>query len=149
MLIFLDFDGVLHAIGPKAFDSNKTYFSKLPIFENWLREHKDVNVVISSSWRDTMDLNKLRSFFSADIRHRVIDKCPLVAYEPKPEFWRHAEIMAWIEGSGYKGPWLAIDDAVHEFPDKFAQLVICKPHIGIDEKVIKVLTEKVESCLKM
>ena len=96
-----------------------------------------------------MDLNKLRSFFSADIRHRVIDKCPLVAYEPKPEFWRHAEIMAWIEGSGYKGPWLAIDDAVHEFPDKFAQLVICKPHIGIDEKVIKVLTEKVESCLKM
>ena len=149
MIIFLDFDGVLHAVGPKALNSDKTYFSKLPIFENWLREHKDFNVVISSSWRDTMDLSKLRSYFSDDIRHRVIDKCPLVAHDPKPEFWRHAEIMAWIEVNGYGGSWLAIDDADKEFPAQFGQLVLCKPHIGIDDKVIKVLTEKVESCLNM
>ena len=34
MIIFLDFDGLLHAIGPKALDNIKAYFSKLPIFEN-------------------------------------------------------------------------------------------------------------------
>jgi hypothetical protein len=47
MILFLDFDGVLHAAGntPGGLDN----FKKLPLLEAWLREHDHVNVVISSS----------------------------------------------------------------------------------------------------
>jgi len=95
-----------------------------------------------------MDLEDLQHIFSADLHHRIIDKCPLVPWEPEPEFWRHAEIMAWITQEKYTGPWLALDDAVSEFPPDFEQLVICEREIGINEAVINELTTRVESCLK-
>lgn len=139
MILFLDFDGVLHPIYNRP---TGTDFSKLPLLEDWLRNYPHVNVVISSSWREVMDLEDLQHIFSRDIRHRVIDKCPIIPSDQATEHWRHAEIMAWIENAKYAGPWLALDDAVDAFQEDCYQLVICESEIGIDDSVIQELTNR-------
>jgi len=142
MILFLDFDGVLHPVG-RYRDHD---FSRLPLLEVWLRENAHVEVVISSSWRDTLNIEQLREFFSHDLRSRIISKCPSVPSEPEPEFWRHAEIMAWVDANGYKGQWIALDDATYEFPSDFLQLVPCNLYVGIDASVISELTRKMREC---
>lgn len=146
MILFLDFDGVCHPVGKRTGD--ETTFANLPLLEDWLRTNTHVNVVISSSWREMMDLEVLQHIFSEDLHSRIIDKCPIALSEPEPEFWRHAEIMAWINLNQYAGNWLALDDTSYEFPPEFAQLVLCDREIGIDESIIKELTTRITSCLK-
>ena len=143
MILFLDFDGVLHPVGKRT--GGETNFANLLLLEEWLRANKHVNVVISSSWRAVMDLEVLQHIFSEDLRSRIIDACPEIAREPEPEFWRHAEIMAWINLNHYSGQWLALDDAGYEFPPEFPQLVVCDREIGIDESIIKELTTRMLS----
>lgn len=142
MILFLDFDGVLHPVG-----KHRDYdFSRLPLLETWLRENAHVDVVISSSWRDTLSIEQLREFFSSDLQSRIISKCPSVLSDPEPEFWRHAEIMAWIDVTGYAGQWLALDDTSYEFPNELLQLVLCDRDVGIDDSVISELTRKMRDC---
>lgn len=140
MILFLDFDGVLHPFIKDRFDGPK--FTKLALLEGWLRDHAEINVVISSSWRDTMSVEKLQSFFSEDIRPRIIDKCPQLPWEPEPDFWRHEEIMAWIKKTNYQGKWLAIDDSSHEFPPNFELLIVCNPEVALDQRVLEELTDR-------
>jgi hypothetical protein len=141
MILFLDFDGVLHPVGNRV--GGETDFSCLPLLEDWLRDHPKVNVVISSSWREEMDLETLLHIFSKDLHQRIIDKCPIVNANPHPpEFWRYEEIMAWIIENAYTGKWLALDDANYEFPPNFEQLIPCDRQIGIDEEILELLSEK-------
>ena len=46
MILFLDFDGVLH---PNSDDSE--HFSCAPLLWELLRRHPDVRVVLSTGWR--------------------------------------------------------------------------------------------------
>lgn len=141
MILFLDFDGVLHP----APNNNSTDFSALPLFETWLREHEQVKLVISSSWREIMSLDVLKAIFSADLHDRVIDKCPIIEFIGTEELWRHKEIMEWIRINEYTGHWLALDDRVSAFPKSLYQLIACQTKIGIDSKVLEELTKKVIS----
>lgn len=50
MILFLDFDGVMHPdLCPRS-----EWFERLPMFERWLRGHDQIEVVISSSWRNVV-----------------------------------------------------------------------------------------------
>ena len=140
MILFLDFDGVLHPIGNSIGDMN--YFNKLPLLEAWLRNNVEVNVVISSSWRAIMGLDDMRYLFSNDLSERVIGVCPDISAKPQPFYWRYEEIITWVNQHHYEGHWLALDDAVGEFPDDFEGLVICYSKVGITDAVISDLTEK-------
>lgn len=141
MILFLDFDGVLHP-SPQH---HSTMFCALPIFEDWLRNHEHIEVVISSSWRDVMKLDVLKSIFSADLQERIIDKCPTLPFDKleKIEHWRYLEIKEWIAINKYEGPWLALDDAVDAFPSRHPNLVVCKQSVGLTEFVLDRLSEKV------
>lgn len=140
MILFLDFDGVLHT----AFNASspKDDFKKLPLLEKWLRRHPEVNIVISSSWREVMSMASLKEIFSEDLRNRVIDTCSILPLSLELEFYRYEEIMSWIKLQKYDGIWLALDDATHEFPPNFEKLVVCQKHRGIDRSVIRELTIK-------
>lgn len=139
MIVFLDFDGVLHPIP----NNGSTDFSALPLFETWLREHEQVKLVISSSWREIMGMDVLKAIFSADLRDRIIDKCPTIEFVGHQEYWRYMEIMEWMEINQYKGAWLALDDMDTAFPKGLPQLVACQTKIGIDSKILTELTEKI------
>lgn len=110
--LFLDFDGVLHP----EFCHESRHFSCLPFFEQVLRATADIDVVVSSTWRQQYSLDELRSRFSMDVAHRVIGVTPeykdlvdvpdsLLGYE------REAECRAWLlTRDRAVFPWLAVDD---------------------------------------
>ncbi len=132
MILFLDFDGVLHPIANIGRDK----FMHVPRLESVLRDFPDVQVVISSMWRSD-GIDACRSHFSDDIAKRIIGGTPwtdTLAYAPDSEFIlgvvRHTEIMMWIEQNAYIGPWVALDDSWREFPDPCHQLIKCRPEIG-------------------
>lgn len=71
MILFLDFDGVLH-----PFHRPLGTFVLLSYFEDVLRDFPAVNIVISSTWREEYSLPQLQKFFSEDIARRIIDVTP-------------------------------------------------------------------------
>lgn len=139
MILFLDFDGVLHPIPTQ----DRNLLCHIPRLEGVLRDFPHVQVVISSLWRASHDLDGLRAYFSEDIRPRIIGVTPFTetpAWAKDSEFFfaqtRYNEILAWTEQVGHIGmAWLALDDSWREFPDPCAELVRCEVENGFDEKV--------------
>ncbi|WP_019467534.1 HAD domain-containing protein [Dyella japonica] len=126
--ILLDFDGVLH---PKD-GGPETYFVDLPAFEAVLREFPGVAVVIASSWRHTQTLDALRSYFSSDLRARIVDVTPDIpqAAGDTDRGTRHKEAMAWLERNAEPGmTWIAVDDMPHLY-DPSALVVVTRDGFG-------------------
>jgi len=129
MLLFLDFDGVLHPKGAGA-----PQFTQLPLFEAFLRkpEVKDVRIVISSTWRHAYELPKLRAFFSPDIGARILGGTPTLA-SYRTEYERGEEIEAWL-GKHPSAFWVALDDDEEGFAPRLRpRLVLCDGTRGLDE----------------
>ena len=139
MILFLDFDGVLHAASNHA--NSQEQFKRLPLLENWLRAHLDVDIVISSSWREDLEFEALVQLFSEDLRHRVIGKCPIILLTEDMNYYRFEEIKSWLKLEKYDGLWLALDDATHEFPPYFDKVVVCQKNIGIDDMYLLLGTD--------
>lgn len=133
MILFLDFDGVLHPIPCK----NADLLCHIPRLEKVLRDYPQVQIVISSLWRCEQPIEQLCGWFSEDIRPRVIGITPFISEcDERTGFilaqTRHAEILEWIEQNKYGGPWVALDDAWMQFPSPCLQLVGCHTEIGFD-----------------
>jgi hypothetical protein len=147
MILFLDFDGVLH---PETL-SDKNYFSNVDLFEKTIANQPELKIVISSTWRLKHDLAEMQNYFSKETASRIIDitpefskiiKCPddLVAYS------RHAEINEWLRiNSKPWEKWIAIDDRPYLFKPFIKNLVICDRLIGFDLKAQKTLLNKISS----
>lgn len=102
-VLMLDFDGVLHP----AQSGSLIYLGEL---EDWLRCYPQVDVVISSIWRDSHTLEQLRAYFSDDIQPRVIGTTPNLE-----DGNREDEILALVQQYGITC-WAALDDRAQEFP---------------------------------
>lgn len=127
MVIFLDFDGVLHS-SPAG---ERGHFFHLARVENIFREFPSLMVVISSSWREAYPSEVILGLFSEDIQDRILGMTP--NGDGKPPYSRYEEILSWISLNNYVGPWLAIDDAHAEFPDGCPHLLLCQSNSGFDE----------------
>lgn len=112
IVVFLDFDGVLHYFFPKedASDEDNAFFAFLPNFEDAIRLLKneiDFKIVISSSWREMKTLKDIKSNFSNDIAELIIDVTPVLNKDI--DFVREKEAMLWLQNSTTKN-WIAVDD---------------------------------------
>jgi hypothetical protein len=138
MLLFLDFDGVLH---PEPSFQSETLFCHLPKLESILRDFPNVDVVISSSWRDTRTLTELQALFSPDIRMRIVGVTPDWRNHPGlfdviGNYPRHIEIEAWRRDSGRLWEdWIAIDDRAYWFRPFLKNLVRCDPTTGLTGEI--------------
>ncbi|MBB4867156.1 hypothetical protein HNP46_006067 [Pseudomonas nitritireducens] len=112
MLLFLDFDGVVH----KRRDGPE--FCYVPRLAAVLRDFPAVEVVISSSWRDTLTLDEMRAKFPEDLRLRIIGATPRLNGS------RSTEIKTWVKSNRPGAAWLALDDELRRFTDK-RRLVLC------------------------
>lgn len=112
--VFLDFDGVLHHIFPLAqeTDDRNQLFAFLSDFENAIRAcTTPVNIVVSSTWRNTRDLDELRQFFSEDIAHLIVGKTPFFDSIRNQNGSRLKEVMAYLKDINQEGsPWVGVDD---------------------------------------
>lgn len=143
MILFLDFDGVLHPRAP-----GKALFSNLARLEAVLREFEFVEVVITSTWRENMSFEELQALFSPDIRPRVIGVTPVVEIEfpAGPHGTREEEIRLFLEQGKYQErSWLALDDEERLFQPGGANLVICPTQIGFDEEAEKRLRKRLQA----
>ncbi|MCV2361637.1 hypothetical protein LNV08_21950 [Paucibacter sp. TC2R-5] len=128
MLLFLDFDGVLHKYGCKPAD----LFTRLPLLEAWLQLHPGVDVVVSSTWRLTRSLDELRSHFSAGIRSRIVGVTPKLAGDSPERFSREAEVAMWLRQSALPWrPWAALEDQAWLYRPFNKRVVLCDPDTGL------------------
>ena len=122
LTLFLDIDGVLH---PLRREPGLLYRS-VPILEEALRAHPQIEVVISSDRRIHESLDELRKPFSLDIRSRIVDVNPFADDFTEHEermfpadllnHPRQLECLAWMEDHRPEGThWAAIDDTFDHF----------------------------------
>lgn len=133
MLLFLDFDGVLHPRAPAG-----RYFSNIPRLEAVLRDYQFLQVVVSSSWREVRDFEELQQYFSEDLQGRIVGVTPIHDFDPFTEFLgsRQREVEEYLEQAGGQAPlWLALDDEEGLYDPDCPNLIKCHSLIGLDEQV--------------
>ena len=128
-IIFLDFDGVLHPDGVGL-------FSQLSIFERFLTDMPEAEVVISSTWREDHTLDQLRGFFSPALQDRISGVTPSLedGYELGG---RQREIQSYLsseELSDRNCAWVALDDIAMFFEDACQKLVLTDSSKGFTEQ---------------
>ncbi|ASU38913.1 hypothetical protein hmeg3_11875 [Herbaspirillum sp. meg3] len=134
MILFLDFDGVLHPLSRA-----NGAFALVPHFEQVMRDYPDVDIVISSAWREDHSIEKLRLVFSEDFRHRIIDVTPVVALARKPHP-RETEILSWLRDTGREyEAWIAIDDSEWLFSPGCKNLILTDTDIGFNGQIEQLL----------
>jgi len=137
MILFLDFDGVLHPVSRET-----GTFVHLVYFETVIRDFPEVDIVVSSAWREDHSLKELQSFFSVDIKQRVIDVTP-VLHHLSHQYLRQAEILLWLREAGreYEG-WIAMDDSDWLFSPACRNLILVDTNIGFNSATEKNLRAK-------
>jgi hypothetical protein len=150
MILFLDFDGVLHPFVSRdeLSDAENRFFSYLPRLEAVLRDYPSVLIVVSSDWRLGKTLGNLQAWFSPDIKPRIIGKTPLVdAHEHTWKGRRHKEILTWLDANpAYGNEWVALDDVADHFQPN-APLILCDDKFGeVEEAALrKLFSEKLNA----
>ena len=140
MLLFLDFDGVLHSA--YAFRQEQM-FSQIPIFERFFRQPENAHIqfVISSTWRSGRDLAALRRPFSPDIAQRIIGKTP-EHVATSPIATREQEILCYLDDNLIPNePWLALDDARSYFNHHSQRVYFCTAGTGLTERDLPELSQ--------
>jgi hypothetical protein len=141
VLLFLDFDGVLHAFPAPAARADR--FCHLARLEAVLLEFPEIVVVISSTWRLDYPLDALLQLFSTDVRHRVIGVLPEMPIAGLADVAgsRHREIVDYLRGDS-NAVWIALDDDATLFPvETLQQVILCDD--GFRDKQANLLRDKV------
>lgn len=142
MILFLDFDGVLH---PEPCYNEADYFCCLPRLARVLADYPGVSIVISSTWR-TRSLEQLRAFFPEWLRPRIIGSTPhhrdFANDVDIGRYPREAECREWLRAKQPYSEWIALDDRAYWFSPFNKNLLLCDPEIGFDEDAERRLREK-------
>jgi hypothetical protein len=137
MILFLDFDGVLH---PDPCTQEGRLFENAPRLARVLDGFPAVGVVLSTSWRTVRTEPELLERLPESLRPRVLGATPRRSdFTPPTEllpYRRHAECMRWLEEHGMAaGPWWALDDRAEWFKPYCENLIECNPRFGFDDRV--------------
>jgi len=144
MILFLDFDGVLH---PAVNYDAAQLLCNMPMLEAVLRTVPDVEVVVTSTWRETRTLVELQSLFIPDIAPRIVGVTPqwrnIQSADTYGVYVRQAEIEHWLREFGKPWQqWLAVDDQPHLFKPFCKNLFATNPATGLIEDDYEVLVQR-------
>jgi hypothetical protein len=129
-IIFLDFDGVLHS------HTDFGSFGKFPNLDRCLRQMAGIEIVVSSTWRETRPLSKLRELFPERTREMIVGVTPILD-DGYDKGGRQKEIEAYLSGHGLtdqNAAWLAIDDVAEFFEEDCPYLLLIDPFEGFTEE---------------
>ncbi|AEV27687.1 hypothetical protein Dsui_3357 [Azospira oryzae PS] len=130
MILFLDFDGVLHPFFPRRdrSDEENQLFSYLPRLEAVLREFPEWKLVITSSWRENRPWENVIQAFSQGIAERIIGATPVIKAKepPYPPHPRYDEVLAYLAANNLvEAAWIALDDDPRLYPAHCPNLILC------------------------
>lgn len=137
MILFLDFDGVMHPVNQVDLFCREEHLARV------LRDFPSVEIVISSSWRETHTLTDMQTFFLTDLRSRIVGVTPVIEIRDAGDVpgVRLREINKYLTDTGnQRRRWVALDDAPELFTPKCAELVLCDGNHGfgnIAEKALR------------
>lgn len=109
MIVFLDFDGVLHPVSAEV----DRLFCCAKHFWAILDRHPNANVVFSTSWRQQYPISDLVNFAThgggENFASRFIGTTPTLKCNDNYQH-RRRECQAWLAENSWGGPWIAFDD---------------------------------------
>ena len=143
MVLFLDFDGVLHPFFPLPDlpDDENALFSYWPRLMRVLNDFPFINVVISSSWRTS---ENLMTQVPESLRRRIVGHTPEIKRRARkqypanfqPEPIRYLEILRYLKTNKQESAqWIALDDDPLLFPAHCPQLLLCPKGFGEGEEM--------------
>jgi hypothetical protein len=126
MLLFLNIDCALEVPADADGLGNDSSIG-LRRLEAFLRAWPQLRIVVTSERRYRMTLEHFRSFFAADLRHRLMATTFLYAVRPPcAARTREDEVLEWLR---HKVPactdWLAIDDRAPDYTAHAERVIIC------------------------
>jgi hypothetical protein len=136
MIIFLDFDGVMHPVNQTDLFCREEHLARV------LRDFPDVEIVISSSWRETHTLKNMLTFFLTDLRSRIVGMTPVVEIRDTVDMpgVRLREINKYLTDTGNQHRrWVALDDDPGIFPARCTDLILCDGNHGFGNVAEKAL----------
>jgi hypothetical protein len=159
MIIFLDYDGVLHPdsvfmtpMGP-SLRGHGDLFMWMPILDAVLAQHTDIKIVLSTSWVRNLGFARSKKRLSADLQERVIGST-----------WHSSMAKVWTDQIWWDGStrynqiqryaaratiskWLALDDDAEGWGvEHAARLIRTDPATGLSGAgVIAEIHEKISS----
>ncbi len=143
MILFLDFDGVLH---PHL--RHEPDFCHNELLWQILRACPDAQVVFSTSLRDIYSPAEMVVFVTngggEDLAHRFIGFTPNLEKEGRYGR-RDLEIQSWIDTHAYNRQWLAIDDVPELFNGGHTNLYIVDGNRGITDADVSLITARIQS----
>ena len=141
MLVFLDFDGVLH---PFPCEEHQL-FCQVPVLEQFFNqpEYAAWEIVVSSTWRERYSLSQLQAFFSPQFAKRIIGVTPVIHSPLAGE--REREILQWLQDNGRQDEaWIALDDLQVFFAYHLNKVFLCDGSTGLTEADFPVLAWMIE-----
>lgn len=115
LVIFLDFDGVLHHIFPVIGNTEREnemfyYVDNLETSIKKLSEEFNIKIVFSTSWKEKFSFEELKGFFEdyPFCYNHFIGCTPNIKSEDRGYKWKEA--VAWFKESNYNGDYVIIDD---------------------------------------
>jgi len=145
MILFLDFDGVLHPVsGAPTFNPDS-----IRELETVLQLFPTLKIVITSSWREEKSLDEMIALLGPELGKRVIGTTPIID-DPFLHFPRYREVCAYLDTAteGDKS-WVALDDEAGNYP-KDIPVVLIDRRTGFTsldrERLISVI-KKLGTCL--
>lgn len=126
VVLFLDFDGVVHKCQNESFE-------RMYLIERLLDASPSMFIVISSSWRECGSITYLKSLFSSPYRGRVIGATPSLYLPSGGIGVRAAECENFVTRHKVKA-FICLDDDATLFPPGYPHLFRTDYYTGINEK---------------
>lgn len=139
MILFLDFDGVLHHENvvridgkPACKEPGRSLFEWVQPLEDILRDAPHVRVVLSTSWVAILSFNRTKSYLPDAIQKRVIGATYHSGYASEfgitkrewPTLHRFQQIQMYLARNQVH-EWVALDDDDEGWPDDRRQHLVC------------------------
>ena len=135
MILFLDFDGVFHAMDSRDFEycgnalvvsDNPDLFQWAPLLWKIIEKHP-VDLVVHSSWRHLYPAEELIARFPAVMQPRI------VGVTDGRE--RHQSILNYVCLNDVTR-FAVLDDSQEAFPKNWPNLIVCDSQRGINDDVV-------------
>ena len=151
MILFLDFDGVLHPAravmgqhGPELDGDGSLFMWAEPLAE-LLAERPHVQIVLSTSWARHLPFEQVRDFLPVALRRRVVGST-WHRIQSDPDFSRGLPFSYWQDASRYQQVkrwanahrlrrWVAVDDDAKGW-DEPERLVQTNPETGLSDLAV-------------
>lgn len=134
VLLFLDFDGVLH---PFPLNQDGEYFSQIEYLWKLLESNPALEVVITSTWREKHSFNELLSIFKTcggeKYHNRFIGVTPILE-DPNNYMSgvRQDEIEQWLKDNTLiEVPYIILDDIEEYFHSNCKNLYLVDGSTGL------------------